>query len=310
MTSRRTVTVLGAGVVGQVYAGRLAAAGHDVHLLARGSTLETLRAHGVRLRRAGQASTPPVTVVGDPTQLPEADVAYLAVRADQVDTALPLLEQVPARLVVTLVNLAGDAAAVADRIGPERAVLGFSGVGGTRREDGVDYHQVRQQPTMIGRLSGREQSVVADLKDAGLPVDLVEEPTAWLATHAVFIAGIGAAILEAGGSQALASDPERMSRMVLAIRSAFRALERRGVRVTPAPLRTIFTRVPKPIAMCYWSRQLRGELGTLALEPHVMLTRATEFPYLVAQARAPTGTTSDFDQALAAAGYPVPEVAP
>ena len=36
MTQQRSMAVVGAGVVGQVYAGRLAEAGHRVHLIARG----------------------------------------------------------------------------------------------------------------------------------------------------------------------------------------------------------------------------------------------------------------------------------
>ena len=133
MTQQRSMAVVGAGVVGQVYAGRLAEAGHRVHLIARGATLTDLTREGVRLHRDGRTSTPDVDIVADPADLPgEVDVAYLAVRADQVESALPLLERVPARVVVTLVNLAGEARPVADRLGRERTILGFSGVGGTR----------------------------------------------------------------------------------------------------------------------------------------------------------------------------------
>lgn len=74
----------------------------------------------------------------------------------------------------------------------------------------------------------------------------------WLATHTVFIAAIGAAILEAGGSRELGSDRGRTTRMVLAVRDGFHALARHGVRVTPAPLRIIFVRVPRLISVPYW----------------------------------------------------------
>jgi len=39
--------VYGAGPLGSIFAARLHAAGHDVHLLARGSRLEALRRHNV-----------------------------------------------------------------------------------------------------------------------------------------------------------------------------------------------------------------------------------------------------------------------
>lgn len=311
MNDRHTIVVVGAGVVGQVYAGRLAASGHDVHLLARGRTLDTLREHGVRLRTGQEPSTPPVTVAADAAELPKVvDTAYLAVRGDQVASALPLLEQVPARTVVTLVNLAGDVSPVLDRLGPERTVLGFSGIGGLRGPEGVTYHEVKQQPTTIGRAGRLEEPVVADLRGAGLTVDVVDEPVAWLATHAVFVVGVGAAILKAGGSVALGSDRRLTAQMITAVRDGFGALASRGTEVTPTPQRIIFTRVPKLISVPYWGRQLRGELGTLALEPHVTATRDTEFRYLVAQTRELTGNSEVLSAYLTAAGFPPQESAP
>ena len=90
------VAVLGAGVIGQVYAGRLADSGHQVWLLARNDTFAALSTSGVRLRSGGVIYTPKVTVVDTPEQIPCVDVAYLAVRADQVDAALPVLARIQA----------------------------------------------------------------------------------------------------------------------------------------------------------------------------------------------------------------------
>ena len=46
------VLVLGAGVIGSVYAARLLRAGHHVVMLARGQRLADLRAHGLVLEDA------------------------------------------------------------------------------------------------------------------------------------------------------------------------------------------------------------------------------------------------------------------
>lgn len=302
--SSRRVAVLGAGVVGQVYAGRLAAAGHQTWLLARGATHEHLSRHGVRLRREDELATPPVTVVASADDIPSVDAAYLAVRADQVQGALPVLATIRAETVVTLVNLAGDAEPVARQIGADRVVLGFSGIGGTRSQDGITYHQIGQQATTLGMAGGREQSVADDLREAGFKVDVVEDAVPWLATHAVFIAGVGAAIISSGSSEAVGEDRRRTARMVLSVRDGFRALEHRGIPVTPPPLRAIFTRVPRPIAVRYWGKQLRGDLGRLALAPHVLTTRGNEFPLLAQQVRDLTGRAPELDSALVEAGFP------
>lgn len=58
MTCERRIAVLGAGVIGQIYAGRLADSGHQVWLLARGETFTALSREGVRLRMRGTTFAP------------------------------------------------------------------------------------------------------------------------------------------------------------------------------------------------------------------------------------------------------------
>ena len=146
--------------------------------------------------------------------------------------------------------------------------------------------------------------MVKDLRAAGLRVEVVPDMRAWLATHAVFIAGVGAAILDAGGSDQLGHDRGRSTRMVLSVRDGFQALTRQGITVTPTPLRVIFTVVPKLIAIPYWQKQMRGDLGRLTLAPHVNATRGTEFRQLAAAARQLTQNSPRLDAALTAAGFP------
>ena len=71
----RQVVVLGAGVIGQVYAGRLAESGIEVWLVARGATRERLRAEGLHLWRGDELSAPPVHLVASPTEVPPVDAA-------------------------------------------------------------------------------------------------------------------------------------------------------------------------------------------------------------------------------------------
>lgn len=300
----RKVAVIGAGVIGQVYAGRLANSGHEVWLLARGGTFAALSSRGVRLRSGGVTLAPRVSVVDTPEAIPGVDVVYLAVRGDQVDAALPVLATIRAPVVVTLVNLADRAAAVAATIGVDRVVLGFPGVGGVRTSEGITYQKVKQQATTVGAAGGREDSVVTDLRGAGLGVEVVPDMRAWFATHTVFIAGVGAAILEAGGSDQLGRDRVRSTRMVLSVRDGFTALTRHGIAVTPTSLRAIFSVVPRLFSVTYWQKQMRGDLGRLTLAPHVIATRDTEFRQLVAAARRLTPDAPHLDAALTAAGFP------
>ena len=90
---RVRILVLGAGVIGSVYAGRLLRAGHDVVLLARGSRLVDLQTHGLILQDAqsGDRSVLPVPAVGEPAADDRFDLVLVPVRAEQFVSTLPVL---------------------------------------------------------------------------------------------------------------------------------------------------------------------------------------------------------------------------
>ncbi|MGH3249563.1 MAG: ketopantoate reductase family protein [Trebonia sp.] len=282
------VLVCGAGVIGRVYAARLADAGHDVTLLARGGAVAELAERGVTLRSAagGTIHASPAVVSEVPAGA-AYDIALVTVRRDQLDGIMPLVERVPAAGVAFLVNQPADPAAVLRRTGPERAVLAFPGVGGYREADGaIRYLEIPQQKTTVDDSGAAGRSLVGLLRSARLPVAVSGDMPGWLRTHVVFIAAAGAAILGQGGdSAALAADRDRVAAMVAAVGDGFLALGRGGSAVIPGPLRFMFTRMPRPIAVRYWQAQLRGPVGTVAIAPHIRATRDTEFPRLCADVR-------------------------
>jgi 2-dehydropantoate 2-reductase len=297
------VLIYGAGVIGQIYGGRLAQAGHEVTLLARPQTAALLTAHGITLERGGEASSaqPHVT-----TKVPAGaafDIALVTVRRDQLAEILPAIAELTTGRIALMLNQCVDLELVRERVGSERTVFTFPGVGGQRTKDGaIAYLEISQQKTTIERRHGIEAPVVDLLRSAGFALDMQTDMAAWLKTHAVFITAVGAAILEAGGdSERLAADRARVAAMVAAVGEGFRTLERQNIGITPTPLRLIFTVVPRFLAVSYWQRQLRGPLGTLAIAPHVRATRETEFPVMCADVRrlvAGHGSTPQLDRLL------------
>ncbi len=85
------VTIYGAGAIGGFLGARLAAQGHMVAAIARGATLEAIRAHGLRLRSNGAEIAPRVRVEPDPAALGAQDLVVVAVKA-------PALRDVAARI--------------------------------------------------------------------------------------------------------------------------------------------------------------------------------------------------------------------
>lgn len=105
------ICVIGAGAVGSVVAGRLAASGEDVRIVARGARLEKLRREGIYLRRRGEGgvATAPVLVcdaLDVAVRMGVQDVVFTAVKGHSLPALLPTLAPLigPETMIVPLVN--------------------------------------------------------------------------------------------------------------------------------------------------------------------------------------------------------------
>ena len=281
------ILIYGAGVIGQIYAARLHEAGHDVTVLARHRTLETLARDGITLVNGalvnGDTSGPVrVNVTGHVGPDSSFELALVTVRRDQLGEILPAMAELQASHMVMMQNNSLELASVGDIVGRDRTLFGFPGVGGYRRDDGaIEYIEIPQQPTTLGWQQGREEIVGEVFKSAGFAVATTADMDGWLKTHAVFIAAICGSINSCGGDAVkLAADRERVATMIRSAGEGFRALTSKGVAVQPRPLRMIFTVVPRVFAVRYWQGQLRGTVGTVALAPHSKMTKDTELPVL------------------------------
>ena len=80
------IVVVGAGVIGSIYRGRLAQAGHDVTLLARGGRLWDLQDHGLLLQDAqsGQRTKISVPLLAELSRDDQYDLALVPVRSEQL----------------------------------------------------------------------------------------------------------------------------------------------------------------------------------------------------------------------------------
>ncbi|MDT0264370.1 2-dehydropantoate 2-reductase [Jatrophihabitans lederbergiae] len=87
-----SIAVVGVGGVGGYLGGRLAAAGHDLQLLARGENLAALRRHGLRVTSGDDTwSVPAVRATDDPREIGEVDMVLLCVKTLQLPSALDVL---------------------------------------------------------------------------------------------------------------------------------------------------------------------------------------------------------------------------
>jgi len=107
--SRRYV-IIGAGAIGGAIGGRLALAGSDVVLVARGEHLAALQTDGLRLRTPTEDVRVAPPAVGGPTglELRGEDVLMLATKTQQADAALVAWADAPVRDGDRVIGTAGS----------------------------------------------------------------------------------------------------------------------------------------------------------------------------------------------------------
>ena len=83
------IAVFGTGGVGGYFGARLAAAGEEVHFIARGRHLEAMRENGLSIEsRLGNAHVDPALVTDDPAAVGHADMVMVAVKLYDTDEAV------------------------------------------------------------------------------------------------------------------------------------------------------------------------------------------------------------------------------
>ncbi len=131
--------VVGAGAVGGYYGARLAHAGFDVALLARGAHLDAIRSRGLWVwSPLGDLVARP-RASADPADIGPVDVVLYAVKTYDNATALPLLAPLigPGTLVLTLQNGVSSAADVGAVVGPDRVLAGPTYIATALRAPGL-----------------------------------------------------------------------------------------------------------------------------------------------------------------------------
>jgi 2-dehydropantoate 2-reductase len=279
------IVVFGAGVEGTIYGVRFSRAGHKVTLVAREQRAAELRARGAHVRdaRSGRSDIVHLPVVEKLAPDTHADLCFVFVRREQLDTVIPDL-QAASRIgrFVFMVNHANGSDRIFSALGRKRVVLGFPSAAG-EIENGVDvYVDLVEQPTVIER---NAPDVAAVIREAGFRVTLARDVDSWLKRHAVFVTAVGGAILKKNGDALLLSaDKELVRTFILAVREGWSALDRIGVGPATLALRTIFCWVPLPMAVAYWRRLFGSDRGEYYFARHTRHAPA-EMRALVADVR-------------------------
>jgi 2-dehydropantoate 2-reductase len=170
------IAAMAAGAVGGYFGARLAAAGHDMHFIARGAHLAALRQNGLKIDSVhGDLSLKPVNATDDPARVGPVDVVLFAVKLWDTEAAAeqarPLVG--PVTRVITLQN-------GIDSVERMRPILGDAVIGGAAYIATVIAEPGRISQTSpfarlrIGRSDGRADpqldAFVKAAQDAGIDI--------------------------------------------------------------------------------------------------------------------------------------------
>jgi 2-dehydropantoate 2-reductase len=174
------IAIVGAGGVGGYFGGRLAATGEDVHFLARGAHLATLRERGLRIESpSGNIHVPQVKATDAPANVGPADLVFFTVKLYDTPSALALLPPLigPQTLVVPFQNGVESIDVLTRAHGKSHVAGGTAYVAAVISEPGVIRHTAMNR-LIFGPLSGAPpaalQQLLAACQRAGIDAALSE----------------------------------------------------------------------------------------------------------------------------------------
>lgn len=271
----------GAGIIGQIYAAKLFKSGIDTTLLARRKNYEKLKNSGVTIYNVltKEEINVEIPLICELKENDNFELIIVTVRLDQLESVKnSLAASENCKTILFMLNNPIGIQTLEKDFPDKKIILGFPGVGGTRQENRINYIQIKEQKTTLGDYNGNISEITKKLKktfeQTGLQVVLEKDMKAWLIIHSVFIASASAAItLENGDSRQLGKNKKSVENMVQSIKEGLKACKELGLPIIPQNLKTIFLTMPKWFAVLYWSRAMKGKIGSLSIAPHANTAR-------------------------------------
>jgi 2-dehydropantoate 2-reductase len=175
------IVVVGAGGVGGYFGARLARAGHEVTVVARGAHLDAIRSRGLSVRSAVEGDyAVPVTAVEKVAGLPAAEAVLLCVKSFDTETAVEQIRAVvdTTTPVLSLQNGVDNEDKIDVALGPGHALGGVAYVFAAIEAPGVIAHTFAGR-IVLGELDGRATPRAERLRDgftaAGIPAALSDD---------------------------------------------------------------------------------------------------------------------------------------
>ncbi len=163
------IAVMATGALGGYFGARMAAAGNDVSFIARGTNLEAIRSHGLKVESVlGDLHLPNPNVTDNPASIGPVDTVLFAVKLWDTEKAakqaLPLVG--PNTRVITLQNGVDSAERLAPILGADNVVAGAAFIAAVMSAPGVVTHTSQFARMICGRIDGKPDASLQAFADA------------------------------------------------------------------------------------------------------------------------------------------------
>ena len=163
------IAVMAAGALGGYFGARMAAAGHDVFFIARGSNLEAIEKNGLKVESVhGDLHLPKPNVTDDPGKVGPVDIVLFAVKLwDSEEAAVQALPLVGSQTrVIPLQNGVDSTERIAPILGADHVVVGSAYIATVLSAPGVVTHTSQFARMVCGRTDGKPDGRLKSFADA------------------------------------------------------------------------------------------------------------------------------------------------
>ena len=191
------IAIMATGGVGGYFGARLAAAGHDIHFIARGAHLKAIREDGLRVSSAnGDLHLTDVSVTDDPADIGPVDTLMFAVKLWDTETAADMCKPMvgPDTLVVPFQNGVRSVSVLSERLGAAHVAGGVAHIAAVIGGPGLINHTGTMARLTVGEVDGKSspriEALVAAFADAGFDHKLADDITRAIWEKFIFLSSL------------------------------------------------------------------------------------------------------------------------